>query len=82
MNPLKNKLDFDDDAQQIQKAVKNTAAKAIAESKAYGLSVTYVKDGQIIEEAPDGSKKVVGEAAKDITNKYFKGQKLYVKRKN
>lgn len=80
MNPFKKKPDFDDDAQQIKRAIRNTAAKAIAESKDLGLTITYVKDGKIIEEAADGSKKIVGNVERDIKNKYYKGQKLYVKK--
>ncbi len=80
MNPQDLKSDFDDDSQQIMEAIKDTASKAIAESKALGLTITYTQGDKIIEESPDGSKRVVGIADKEV--KYQKGQKLYGKRKS
>lgn len=41
------------------KVGKIAAKEAIRSSKALGLSVTYMKKGEVIEEAPDGTIKVL-----------------------
>lgn len=37
------------------------AKQAIRSSKALGLSITYLKDGKVIEEFPDGTTKIIKE---------------------
>jgi large subunit ribosomal protein L34 len=44
----------------LQNAGKMASRKAIEDSKALGLPVTYLEGGQLIEEAADGTRKVIG----------------------
>ncbi|MCP3929288.1 MAG: hypothetical protein GY705_09335 [Bacteroidetes bacterium] len=75
------KEEFKDTIKHINKAIANSAAIAIAESKALKLPITYLKENQVITEYPDGSIEVL-ETLDLPTTKYEKGQKLYVREKN
>lgn len=44
----------------LNKAIKDAAEKAVAESLKRGLSVSYIENGAIIRESPCGLKKVIG----------------------
>lgn len=43
----------------IVAAGKRAAAEAVRRAKANGLNINYIEDGHLIEEAPDGSLKVL-----------------------
>lgn len=75
------KKEFEDKIEQIQKAIEDSAAIAIAESKALQLPITYLKDNQVITEYPDGRIEVL-ETLPPQNEAYQKGQKLYVKEEN
>ena len=49
-----------DNTRYLQSVTKIAARKAVESSKALGLPVTYMEGDEIIEEAADGTKKVVG----------------------
>lgn len=72
------KKEFEDTIEDIQKAIKDAAAIAIAESKALKLPITYLKDNQIIREYADGRIEVL-KTINPPSNNYQKGQVLYVK---
>lgn len=43
----------------IVAACERAAAEAVRQAKANGLNIHYIEDGFLIEEAPDGSRKVL-----------------------
>jgi hypothetical protein len=56
---MKSKFVFRKDAVQtksLEKAAKASAIDALRASKALGLTVTFIKDGFLFEEYPDGVK--------------------------
>lgn len=46
-------------ANDLIKIAKKSSIKAVKESKALGLSITYLKDGVLYEELPDGTVKKI-----------------------
>jgi len=64
--------------EDIEEAIKDAATIAIAESKALKLSITYVKNGKVITEHPDGNVEVL-DTIEESTASYKKGQKLYIR---
>jgi ribosomal protein L34 len=52
-NPMEN-------VQHLQNMANIASRKAIENSKAIGLPITYEEGGKIIEEAPDGTQKIIG----------------------
>ena len=64
----------------LVKVGKIAAKEAIRSSKALGLSVTYMKKGEVIEEAPDGTIKVLkAKAITEPSSKLKKGMILHAK---
>lgn len=58
------KQDFKSDKLQIKQlleAGKSAVSNAIKESKKLGLTITYIKDGFLIKELPDGQKKNIAQ---------------------
>ncbi|MBO9699751.1 MAG: hypothetical protein J7604_06035 [Sporocytophaga sp.] len=45
----------------LKEVGKQSAERSIKESKALGLSITYVEGGKIIREEPNGKKNIIGE---------------------
>lgn len=43
----------------IVAAGERAGAEAVRRAKAHGLSIHYIEDGYLIEEAPDGTRKVL-----------------------
>lgn len=48
-------------------AGERAAAEAVQQAKANGLNIHYIEDGCLIEEAPDGTRKVL-KALNPVTN--------------
>ncbi len=74
------KKEFDDSIEQILEVTKSSAAIAIAESKALGLPITYLKNGKIIKEYPDGKIEILENIDPSDSTSYKKGQKINVKK--
>ena len=72
---MQEKEVFNDSVEQILAVTETSASIAIAESKALGLPITYLKDGKIIREYADGKIEVLKtlETTDDRTT-YIKGQ--------
>ncbi|GAL83995.1 hypothetical protein MYP_1223 [Sporocytophaga myxococcoides] len=61
-NPGKKGKGFNTSYTKFLKEVgKMSAERSIKESKALGLSITYVEEGKIIREDANGKQKVIGE---------------------
>ena len=54
-----DKPEFNDSLEHVLIAIRDAAAIAIAENKALGLPITYIRDNQLIEEQADGTIKVL-----------------------
>lgn len=80
---MKEKKEFDDSIEQILAVTKTSASIAIAESKALGLPITYLKDGKIIREYADGKIEILKTIeTSENTTTYKKGQVVHVKKQN
>lgn len=78
------KPDFKSDKLQIEKlleAGKSAVRNAIKESKKLGLTITYIKDGYLINELPDGRKENIAQlkSVKALPN-IKKGMILHAKK--
>ena len=63
---------FRPDAKQTASLVRigrNSSVHAIRESKALGLTITYMEDGVLYRELPDGTKEVLNAGTKRITKR-------------
>jgi hypothetical protein len=60
MSKLINK-NLIENASDLKKIAKKSSEKAVKESKALGLSITYLKEGVLYEEFPDGTVKKIKE---------------------
>lgn len=79
----KKGFDRDDEHTAMLVRIGKTAAKeAIRSSKALGLSITYLKNGEVVEELPDGTIKVLKPKSDDQPKrpKLKKGIILYAKK--
>ena len=63
----------------ILKAAKKSAKNAIRASKALGLSITYMKNGAIIKEDPNGKLTTIKVTQSSITEKIKAGTVLHAK---
>ncbi len=71
---------YEEKPSSLGKIARESSRKAIRESKAVGLSITYLKNGEIFQETPDGKVQKIGALPKKTTRKIVKGQKLYAKK--
>jgi len=64
------------------RAGRKAAAQAIRTSKALGLTITFMKDGVLYRENPDGTKEIISTKTKIKNNKNIlkKGMVLHAKK--
>lgn len=51
--------DMTDEDKMLAAAAKAASADAIRRLKALGIPITFIRDGKVIEQAADGSEKVI-----------------------
>jgi hypothetical protein len=69
------------EASRLNRILKRATEKALREAKALDLPVTYLEEGKIIQEFPNGEKKIIRETAKKrIQVGHKKGTILHVKK--
>lgn len=61
------------------KAGRNATTKAVRVSKALGLSITFMENGIMYKEFPNGDKEVVKPKSKRVVQRLKKGLILHVK---
>ncbi len=78
------KVVFRKDVKQTRtliKAARNSSKRAVIESKVLGLTITYMKDGVILEEDAQGNISIVNDTLvpKELPYKIEKGMILHAK---
>jgi signal transduction histidine kinase len=78
------KVVFRKDVKQTRtliKAARNSSKRAVIESKVLGLTITYMKDGVILEEDAQGNISIVNDTLvpKELPYKIEKGMILHTK---
>lgn len=78
---VKKRLKSEEDIGTLIEIGKEAGRNAIRSSKALGLSITYLKDGKVIEEFPDGKQVVIKEIEDKTTTsiQLKKGMVFYAK---
>ena len=56
---LRKPAEMKEDTQMLIEAARSGARKAIRSSRALGLTIKYIADGQIVEKSPSGEIKVI-----------------------
>ena len=67
-----DKPEFNDSLEHVLIAIRDAAAIAIAENKALGLPITYIRDNQLIEEQADGTIKVLKDLPPKLPTRIYK----------
>ncbi len=65
----KNRSNKDSEVDTLIKTAKAASKKAISESQAFGLTITYIEGNDLIERSADGIKKKIKEIPKSPINK-------------
>lgn len=63
----------------LVRAATNSGHNAVRRSKALDLTITFIEDGIIYEEHPDGTKKPIGEVERKEATVVVKGMVLHGK---
>lgn len=79
--PTKKKAFRSDVAQmeELLKAGKLGTTKAVRDSKSLGLTITYIEKDHLVEELPDGRKRVLKQTSKSRNLKLKKGVILHAR---
>mgnify|MGYP006267239441 CR=1 FL=1 len=61
------KESFQDETEQILEILSLIGDSPAQESLAQGITITYAKNGKLLEKSPDGTIKVIGTVPEDIS---------------